>query len=144
MRLLVFRVADLVCAVEAAAVREISALPRAARIPGAADAVDGLINVRGELVPLVDGPRLLGRIARPTEPVMVLLTHDERAVGLIVDEVLDFLAIPPEDLADGEALPGVDPRLVRAVGRRGNQTFVLLDVDALLGPILTTDGGVTL
>jgi len=138
VRLLVFRIADLACAVEVAAVREIAAAPHATRIPGAGGAVDGLINLRGELMPLVDGARLLGRTARPTDSSMVLLVHDDRTIGLVVDEVLDLFALPPEDLADRDALPGVDPRLVRAVGRRGDLTFVLLDLDALLGPILTT------
>lgn len=138
VRLLVFRVADLACAVEVTAVREIAAPPRATRIPGAAGAVDGLINIRGELVALVDGPRLLGRAGRPTEPAMLLLALEERTLGLVVDEVLDLFALPPEALADRDALPGVDPRLVRAVGRRADTTFVLLDLEALLGPILTT------
>jgi hypothetical protein len=33
-------------------------------------------------------------------------------------------------------LPGVDPRLVRAVGVLGEQHFILLDIDALLAPII--------
>jgi purine-binding chemotaxis protein CheW len=138
IRLLVFRIADLMCAVEVHAVREIGPVPRATRIPGAAGPVDGLVNVRGELVPLVDGARLLARTARPGDQTMVLLTHAARGVGLVVDEVLDLFAVPPDDLSDRDGLPGLDPRLVRAVGHRGGRTFVLLDLEALLGPILTT------
>jgi purine-binding chemotaxis protein CheW len=138
VRLLVFRVADLACAVDVSVVREIGPAPKATRIPGAMHAVDGLINLRGELVPLIDGPRLLGRPAAPTEPAMVLLTHEGRTLGLVVDEVLDLFAVPEQDLADRDALPGVDPRLVRAVGRRGGLTFVVLDLEALLGPVLVT------
>jgi chemotaxis signal transduction protein len=41
-------------------------------------------------------------------------------------------------LEDGKALPGVDPTLVRAVGRRHDELVIVLDVEALLGPILTT------
>jgi hypothetical protein len=33
-------------------------------------------------------------------------------------------------------LPGVDPRLVKAVGLSGDQHFILLDVDALFSPII--------
>ena len=33
-------------------------------------------------------------------------------------------------------LPGVDPRIVRAVGSRGDEHFVILDIDALLAPML--------
>ena len=53
-----------------------------------------------------------------------------------------MLAVPPATLEErsGGGLAGIDPTLVRAVGRRGDQLFVVLDVVALLGPILTTQG----
>jgi chemotaxis signal transduction protein len=41
-------------------------------------------------------------------------------------------------LEDRNGLPGVDPTLVRAVGRRNSELIIVLDVAALLGPILTT------
>ena len=58
-------------------------------------------------------------------------------MGFMVDEVLDLLTVSPDDLSDRRELPGVDPRLVRAVARRGDSSFVLLDLDALLGPIFS-------
>lgn len=61
LRLVVFRVSDLVCAADVRAVREILPPRRATRLPGAPLVIAGLINVRGELVPLVHGARLLGR-----------------------------------------------------------------------------------
>src|SRR5947199_7445520 len=68
VRLLVFRVGNLVCAAEAERVREI--LPRLAttRIPGAPPVVAGLVNVRGTLVTVVEGWRALGLPAPPTPP----------------------------------------------------------------------------
>src|SRR6266508_2070998 len=61
VRLLVFRVGNLVCAAEVDAVREI--LPRlpTTRIPGAPPVVAGLVNVRGTLVTVVEGWRALGQ-----------------------------------------------------------------------------------
>ncbi|OLC72565.1 MAG: hypothetical protein AUH78_15950 [Gemmatimonadetes bacterium 13_1_40CM_4_69_8] len=61
-----------------------------------------------------------------------------KTIGLTVDEVIDMLAVSGDTLERREALPGLDPRLVRAVGRRSGVPFVVLDTDALLGPILTT------
>src|SRR5438093_12208277 len=68
VRLLVFRVGNLVCAAEVDAVREI--LPRlpTTRIPGAPPVVAGLVNVRGTLVTVVEGWRALGLPAPPTPP----------------------------------------------------------------------------
>ena len=150
VRLLVFRVGNLICAAEVDAVREI--LPRlpTTRIPGAPPVVAGLVNVRGTLVTVVEGWRALGQptpAAVPAEGVVgstVLLEVGEsrRLVGFTVDEVMDMLAVDPATLEErtGGGLAGVDPMLVRAVGRRGDQLFVVLDIAALLGPVLTTQG----
>ena len=61
-----------------------------------------------------------------------------RLIGFTVDEVLDLVASGDTVLEDRTGLPGVDPTLVRAVGRRNNELIILLDVAALLGPILTS------
>lgn len=136
VRLLVFRVGDLTCAVPVEAAREIVPLETVTRIPGAAEAVQGLVNVRGGLLTVVDGQRLLGQ--RSEEPGRSVLVLDVagRAVGLAVDRVLDLVTMPAAELQDREVLPGLDPTLVRAVGRRDGHLFVVLDVDALLAPVM--------
>lgn len=138
LRLLIFRVAELVCAAEVMAVREILSTERATRIPGADPAVRGVINVRSELLTAVDGRRLLAPDAGPAEGPTLVLLVGARAVAFAVDEVLDLVSLDPEALASREALPGVDARLVRAVGRRAESSFIVLDLDALLAPILTS------
>ena len=141
VRLLVFRVGPLACAAQAESVREI--LPRlpTIRIPGAPKVVAGLVNVRGSLVTVVEGWRALeqqpGEVDSGTT-VLLEVGADRRALGFTVDEVLDLLAIPNDQLEQRQSLPGLDPRLVRAVGRRGGQVFVVLDTEALLAPILTS------
>jgi len=141
VRLLVFRVGTLSCAAEVETVREI--LPRLSvtRIPGAPPEVAGMVNVRGALVTVVDGWRALGQAApAPGVGTTVLLEVDggRRMVALTVDEVVDLLAVPGETLERRQSLPGLDPTIVRAVGRRGAQAFVVLDTDRLLGPILSS------
>ena len=149
VRLLVFRVGNLVCAAEVDAVREI--LPRlpTTRIPGAPPVVAGLANVRGTLVTVVEGWRALGQPEPPVDQsagagstVLLEVGASRRLAGFTVDEVMDMLAVGPGMLEErtGGGLAGIDPMLVRAVGRRGDQVFVVLDIVALLGPILTTQG----
>ena len=154
VRLLVFRVGNLACAVEVDAVREI--LPRlpTTRIPGAPPVVAGLANVRGTLVTVVEGWRALGQPAPPEAPggTTVLLevgpaaaaagapAPGRKLIGFTVDEVMDMLTVGEGTLEQRRTLAGVDPTLVRAVGRRNGDLFVVLDVAALLGPILTTQG----
>ena len=148
VRLLVFRVGNLICAADVDQVREI--LPRlpTTRIPGAPPVVAGLANVRGTLVTVVEGWRALGQ----PEPapgagdggstVLLEVGGSRTLAGFTVDEVMDILAVGAATLEEraGGGLAGVDPMLVRAVGRRADQLFVVLDVAALLGPILTIQG----
>ncbi len=61
-----------------------------------------------------------------------------KLIGFTVDEVMDMLAGGETTLEDRQGLPGIDPTLVRAVGRRDGELFIVLDVAALLGPILTS------
>ena len=133
----VFRVGDLLCAAPAGIVREILPVLAATRIPGVADAVEGLVNVRGGLLTVLDGHRLLGRERDlADEGAIVVLTVGDRTCGLIVSEVRDFVELPAAAVAERASLPGVDPRVVRAVARRGGEHFVMLDTEALLAPML--------
>ena len=156
-RLLVFRVGTLACAADVDQVREI--LPRlpTTRIPGAPPVVAGLVNVRGTLVTVVEGWRALGLPPLSPSPspdeavtgstlILEMGKGEEtgnggggearKLIGFTVDEVMDMLASAETTLEDRKGLPGVDPTLVRAVGRRNGELFIVLDVAALLGPIL--------
>jgi len=153
VRLLLFRVGRLVCAAEAERVREILPRLEPTRIPGAPPVVAGVVNVRGTLVTVVEGWRAL----RQPEPqpdgegggggaggggsgttVLLEVGGGKKVLGFTVDEVVDLVSVGGEGLDRRQALPGIDPTLVRAVGRRAGQLFVVLDTDALLTPILSS------
>lgn len=137
LRILLFRVGDLLCGAPAAVVREILPVQQVTRVPGAAEAVRGIFNYRGRLLPLIDAGRALGGSVTSDEQV-VLLEVAGRTVGLAVHEVVDLMGVHAAALTDRQGLPGLDPAIVRAVGRYGDDSFVLLDVEALLAPMLTT------
>ena len=136
LRLLLFRCGEQVFAVEAGVVREIIAAPEATRIPGAPAAVQGIVNVRGTLVPVVDTAAALGLGGASAHGSLVLVERSGRSVALAVDEVLDLVTVSAEALGDRAQLPGVRPDLVRAVGAVAGHDFVHLATDALLEPFL--------
>ena len=137
LRLVLFRVAELTCALPVEGVREIIPAQPATRIPGAPVTIDGLVNVRGALLTVADGHRVLGRDgAADPEGSILVVALEGRAMGLVVDEVLDLLELPAEHLEPRESVPGLDPRLARAVGRHGERVFIVLDSTALLAPLL--------
>jgi len=135
LRLLLFRCGGQVLAVEADAVREILPASPATRVPGAAGAVEGLVNVRGVLVPIVNAAAAAGLEGGGGASVVLVERHG-KPVGLVVDEVLDLVSVAADALDDHAALPGVRPDLVRAVGEAAGHAFVQLATDVLLEPLL--------
>jgi len=142
VRVVVFQVGNLACGMLASRAREILAPLPTTRIPGAPDTIIGLVNVRGTLLTVVDAHRLLDRAPLPDEEGALLVVDvGSRRLGLAVGRVDDLFEIPASQLEAREALPGVDVRLVKAVGRRDGRHFVVLDTEALLAPLLSVAGG---
>jgi len=133
----IFRIGEVVCAAPAGIVREI--LPRlpATRIPGVPDTVEGLVNVRGSLLTVLDGHLLLQQERRASdEGAIVVLEVKGKTYGLGVGQVLDFLELPADCVVERQELPGVDPRLVQGVGLNSDRHFILLDMNAVFAPII--------
>jgi purine-binding chemotaxis protein CheW len=137
LRVVLFRLGALVCAAPATAVREVIPAGRPTRIPGTANTVSGLLNLRGVLLTVIDGRRVIGAeiSGDPPESVLVL-DHGGKPVGLAVDEVLDLVEVAGEELAPGDTLPGIDARLVRAVGHHQGRVFAVLDTEGLVSPLV--------
>ena len=134
-RTLLFSVADRVYGCDIGAVREIIPYRRATRLPGAPGYVQGLINLRGTLVTVLDlGRRLDATRAPVREGSIILAEHGARLVGIAVDEVMDVQAITEEPIASnaGDAMRG----FVRGLGRLDDGVVVLLDVHALVTQVL--------
>ena len=137
LRLLIFRLGPLACAAPASLIREVIPADPPVRVPGADAAVAGLVNVRGTLLTVVDGRRAAGIPDGESTPESVLVfDRGARGAGLSVDKVEDLIEVDAEALVAGEAMPGVDPGLVKAVGEHGGLVFALLDTEALLAPHL--------
>ena len=146
-KLLLFRTGGRVFAVDAGAVREILPATPPTRIPGSPAAVRGLVNVRGTLVTVVDagvalGVEGAGRAASgdgedgSAGRTLVLVERSSRAIGLIVDDVLDLVTVDDDALTAGGAVPGVRPGVVTATGTAGGERFAQLATDMLLEPLL--------
>jgi purine-binding chemotaxis protein CheW len=99
--------------------------PPFARVPRAAAAVRGVMNLRGRVVAVVDLGALLGLGEEPLQAgrgQVVILDRDRRALGLLVGQVLGVEAVAMEALlAPGE--------MVRALGLVGGGAVNVLDPD---------------
>ncbi|HZP97454.1 MAG TPA: chemotaxis protein CheW [Candidatus Limnocylindria bacterium] len=100
--LLVFELAGERCALPAADVREVLRAVLPARLPNAPEIVAGVLDVRGELVPLVDVRRRFGlpprALAADDHIVIARVAH--RAVAFAVERAEDVVRIPSIDVRD--------------------------------------------
>ncbi|HMA01038.1 MAG: chemotaxis protein CheW [Gemmatimonas sp.] len=134
-QLLLFRLAERTGGIGLEIVREILPPPPATRLPGAPAYVRGLVNVRGTVTTVIDlVMRLYGHAARPDGPIM-LIEHQNRVIGVAVDEVIAVHPYPPEGWQTpiGDLLPG---GIVYAMGEIDSQTVLLLDIPALLTNVI--------
>ncbi len=123
---------------EISAVREIIPYRRATRLPGAPPYVQGLINLRGTVITVIDLGTRLDRTrpqVRDAGGSIILAEHGTRVVGVAVDEVMDVRAITEEPVDAGIADAGGG--VVRGFGHlEGDQVVVLIDIHTLLTQVL--------
>jgi chemotaxis signal transduction protein len=92
--------------------------------------VQGLINLRGTIVTVVDlALWLAGERPAAADGSIVLVDHGSRVAGVAVDEVLDVQMVAPEDVAG--TVPDRD-RGVRGMGRLGETVVILVDITGLI------------
>ncbi|HUA09488.1 MAG TPA: chemotaxis protein CheW [Candidatus Acidoferrales bacterium] len=111
-------------------VREIRRNDHPTHLAGTTDEVAGIIDLRGEIVPIVDLRTALGR-ERGTSEVCIIVNVRGRSVGLAVDRVCEVVRIAGSDV---KPLPLEDAgSLVRGVAAGADEHLtLLLDVPALL------------
>lgn len=103
-----FRVADQSFCVDIMTVREIRGWSAATRVPQSPAYVRGVTNLRGAILPIIDAATRLGLpSAGPTaRSVTIVLQHDDRLAGLLVDEVSDIVTVSAEDIQPTPDLAG--------------------------------------
>ena len=116
-------------------IKEISRLPEITRIPRAPDFLEGFINLRGLVVPLINVTRRLGLGEGQLGPKsrVVIVTVGRQIVGLAVDEIRGVLRIPrAEILSSPRVLRGEVPDYLGGVVRQSGDLILLLDLEKIL------------
>lgn len=118
-------------------IREIVPYRQATRLPGAPSYVQGLINLRGTIVTVLDLAVRLDA-TRPAiadgSIMLVALPGSARLVGIAVQEVMDVRVLGPQNDAGygGEAAADV----VRGLAQIDGSTVILLDIHILVRQVL--------
>jgi purine-binding chemotaxis protein CheW len=128
-------VGDLLIGIDASAVQEVTAGAALTPVPLSSPLVSGLLNLRGQIVTVIDLRRCLRMHDRPAglRPLHVILQTGDGGVSLVVDEVGDVIALQPETVqAPPQSLPTHLRSLVGGAYERDGTHLLTLDVDRVL------------
>ena len=119
------------------AVQEIVRVPdELTRVPKTPDFIEGVVNLRGVVLPVVDQRRRFGMPSMDRNDRQRIMVYTIRGVrtGFIVDSVSEVMRIPASVIGPAPALSEEQQRLIRRVANieKLNRMILLLDIDQLL------------
>lgn len=137
-QLVVFRLHNEEFGVEITDVREIVKPRHITRLPHVADYIEGVTNLRGEVIPVICLRKRFG--LEPQEETqdtrIIMLEINNGLVGFIVDAVTETLRLPEEAIEPPPSnIAGLRANYLAGVGKVDDRLLILLDV----GKILSTD-----
>lgn len=125
-----------------ASVREILVPPPMTEVPRAADHFLGVISVRGEIITVIDLPKLLNlEVANDgTHSRVLLVDNGQELIGMAVDRVIQVYRLEPEQIEYASAMGANLSDYVIGVGRvqgattgKSEDMLILIDPVSLLG-----------
>ena len=114
---------------------EIVRIPEITAVPDAPDYMEGVINLRGKIVSVIDLRKRLGekRVTIGKRNRILVVEHNGRLSGLIVDSASEVLKIPAFDVEPSPTtLQEGRPNCVTGLGKYKGRLIVLLDITRLL------------
>lgn len=105
------------------------------RVPRTPDFVDGVINLRGRVIPVLDLRKRFGlpEGERTNETRIIVVDVDNRTVGLKVDAVSEVLRLPADTVeAPPSLVTGIESDYIKGVGKLDGRLIILLDVAKIL------------
>lgn len=120
-------------------VREINGMMPITAVPRMPDYMNGVINLRGKVIPVIDLRLKFGmeRIEHTSETCIIVVDVGGSLMGVVVDQVSEVLDIRNEDIEDAPNIGvDIDTGFILGMGKSKGSVKILLDIDKVLS---TTD-----
>ncbi|HTD32297.1 MAG TPA: chemotaxis protein CheW, partial [Candidatus Elarobacter sp.] len=104
-------------------------------VPRAPQFMEGVINLRGQLIPIIDLRTRFGMPrAEHTKSTRIVVTEiGAKRVGMVVDSVSEVLRLATDQIEDApEMITGVDTEYIRGVGKIEDRLIILLDLAKII------------
>lgn len=136
-QLVLFTLSDETYGVDIHRVREIIRIPEITRIPRTPDFIEGVINLRGGVIPVVDLRKRFNLPAPDREELadtgrIVVMDMRDWTIGMMVDGVSEVLRVQASAVEPPSPyIVSTDTRFIAGVVKDGDRLVVLLDLDAV-------------
>ncbi|NMA02441.1 MAG: purine-binding chemotaxis protein CheW [Clostridia bacterium] len=134
IQVVAFNLAKEEYAIDILAVQEIIRPTAITRVPKAPSYIEGVINLRGNVVPVVNLRHRFGlkeEEQTETSRVIILIINDMK-IGITVDNVTEVIRIKEEDIEVPDLSDSLDQRFVQGVGKYNGRLLLLLDLEEIL------------
>jgi len=136
LQLVTFKLGHEEFGVDILKVQEINRMMDITRIPNAPPFIEGVINLRGKIIPIVDLRKRLGfldmdgRSEKTTRIIVIEL--DGLVLGFIVDSVSEVLRRPGNTIEPAPSIVGgIESEYIEGVGKLDNRLLILLELTRL-------------
>ncbi len=116
-------------------VQEIIRMQEITRVPQMPDFIEGIINLRGNVIPIIDLRKRFGLAfgEKTIDSRIVVVTVRDRVVGVIVDGVSEVLRLSDEHIEPPPPAVSTAGRdYIKGVGKLDKRLLILLEIDKIL------------
>ncbi|NLY41770.1 MAG: purine-binding chemotaxis protein CheW [Desulfovibrionales bacterium] len=135
LQLVTFSIGDEEFGVEILKVQEIIRMLEITKVPKAPAFVEGVINLRGKVIPILDLRKRFGLSARNHDKNtrIIVIEINSMIVGFIVDSVSEVLRLPASTVEPPPpVVAGLDSDYISGVGKLEDRLLIMLDLNRLL------------
>jgi purine-binding chemotaxis protein CheW len=135
MQAVLFNLNGIACGAGSSQVHEIVKLQEISRVPNMPRFIEGMINLRGKVVPIVNLNRRFDLGETPiTKKTKIIITKvNDSFIGYIVNEVSEITKFPSDNLElPSEVLRKINNNYIKCVGIKEEKIIIILDLAGLL------------
>ncbi|MCL5978561.1 MAG: chemotaxis protein CheW [Nitrospirae bacterium] len=136
LQLVTFTLGNEEYAVDILKVHEINRMREITKVPNSPSYVEGVINLRGRVIPVVNLREKFGLQRKDEDKDLRIMIMDVRGVtmGLIVDSVQEVLRIPADIVEPPPPMAtDITTEFINGIAKQEDRLIILLDIDRLFG-----------
>ncbi len=126
-------------AVDILNVQEINRITEITKVPNSPDYVEGVINLRGKVIPVINLRKKFRFDEKPTDDTSRIIIMEINGItnGLVVDSVSEVLRVPSSIIEPAPPMSSdLSGSFIKGIAKMDDRLIILIDIDKLIGGIV--------